>query len=334
MTKHNPTVSIIVPVYKAENYIGTCIESIQTQTYSDWELILIDDGSPDKSGKVCERYAAEDERIIVVHQKNGGVSKARNTGLQIAKGKYVSFVDADDYVLPTYLSDMLEYEADVVVTGYINRYEPTGRIQKEVIDGDRYYSLEKGNVGKGLIDLEMDYRWLGPAAKLFSRDIIVDQNIKFDESLDYGEDHLFNMEFGKYVKSISYLNRYNYVYMHRNIESLTNRIVPSETMFNYILQLYRMRINYCKTRCENNKQYILFTNKSLTFYYWQTLYSMLRDKNKSNLYIIEAINNFSKLIPDNIIYSSLYRLPLTYTIIRCIYKLLPIKVATFILKIY
>ena len=97
-----PLVSIIVPVYKAEAYVATCIESIQAQTCTDWELILVDDGSPDNSGQICDNYAFGDERITVIHKMNGGVSAARNDALKIAKGKYLSFVDSDDYVLPSY----------------------------------------------------------------------------------------------------------------------------------------------------------------------------------------------------------------------------------------
>ena len=90
--------SVIVPVYKVETYLPRCIESILNQTVTDFELILIDDGSPDCSGEICDAYAAKDSRIRVIHQKNGGVSKARNAGLDIAQGEYIVFVDSDDWV--------------------------------------------------------------------------------------------------------------------------------------------------------------------------------------------------------------------------------------------
>ena len=94
-----PFVSGIVPVYKAENFLPKCIDSILNQTYKDFELILVNDGSPDKSGKICDKYSEKDNRIIVIHKKNGGVSSARNIGIENATGKYICFVDSDDFRL-------------------------------------------------------------------------------------------------------------------------------------------------------------------------------------------------------------------------------------------
>ena len=93
-----PIVSVIVPVYKVENVLHYCIDSILNQTYKNFELILVDDGSPDNSGKICDEYAKKDNRIKVIYKENGGVSSARNCGIDAAKGKYVCFVDSDDYV--------------------------------------------------------------------------------------------------------------------------------------------------------------------------------------------------------------------------------------------
>ena len=96
-----PKISVIVPVYKAEKYVGECIESILSQTYTDFELLLVDDGSPDKSGEICDYYAGKDPRIIVYHKENGGVSSARNYGIEHAVGEWICFVDSDDTILPT-----------------------------------------------------------------------------------------------------------------------------------------------------------------------------------------------------------------------------------------
>lgn len=118
--QYKPSVSIIIPVYKAEDYIGKCIESLQNQTYSNLQIILIEDGSPDSSGQICDDYAAKDNRITVIHHDhNMGVSKTRNDGLAIVKGKYIAFVDGDDYVAPTMIEDCLstiqKEQVDVVV---------------------------------------------------------------------------------------------------------------------------------------------------------------------------------------------------------------------------
>lgn len=116
-----PEISIIVPVYKVEPYLRKCIDSILAQTFTDFELILIDDGSPDNCGVICDEYAAKDNRVVVVHQENAGVSAARNAGLNIARGSYIGFVDSDDWIEPEMYETMLrtakESKADVVMCG-------------------------------------------------------------------------------------------------------------------------------------------------------------------------------------------------------------------------
>lgn len=101
-----PTISVIVPVYKVEPYIHQCIDSILAQTYTDFELILVDDGSPDNCGLICDEYAKQDDRIRVIHQENQGLSAARNAGIDIAKGDYLTFIDSDDWVVSTYLKNL------------------------------------------------------------------------------------------------------------------------------------------------------------------------------------------------------------------------------------
>ena len=101
-----PEISVIVPVYKVEKYLPQCIDSILAQTFTDFELLLVDDGSPDRCGEICEEYAGKDTRIRVFHQANAGLSCARNTGLMNACGRYVTFIDSDDYVKPCYLESL------------------------------------------------------------------------------------------------------------------------------------------------------------------------------------------------------------------------------------
>ncbi len=102
-----PAISIIVPVYNAAEWLGRCVDSIIAQTFSDWELLLVDDGSRDSSGEICDRYAAADTRIRAIHQPNGGASRARNTGIDAARGTYVCFVDSDDWLETEYLADLI-----------------------------------------------------------------------------------------------------------------------------------------------------------------------------------------------------------------------------------
>ena len=121
------SISIVVPIYKVEKYLRRCIESLINQDYPDIEIILVDDGSPDNCGTICDEYAQKDARIKVVHQQNGGLSAARNAGIDIAQGDYLMFVDSDDWVEPNYCSEALnkakDNNCDIVVFGYNNIYK-------------------------------------------------------------------------------------------------------------------------------------------------------------------------------------------------------------------
>ena len=114
-------ISIIVPIYKAEVFLPRCIDSVIAQTYTNWDLLLVDDGSPDKSGKICEEYSRKDARIKVYHKQNGGVSSARNYGLDKARGEWVSFLDADDYILPSFLDNLINNNKgfELICSGYM-----------------------------------------------------------------------------------------------------------------------------------------------------------------------------------------------------------------------
>ena len=116
----NGLISIIVPVYNVEKYLSKCLDSIINQTYKNLEIILIDDGSTDKSGEICDKYKNEDKRIIVIHQLNGGVSAARNTGIGVAKGRYILFIDSDDWIEKDYVSSLFTYAGNdiIVCCGY------------------------------------------------------------------------------------------------------------------------------------------------------------------------------------------------------------------------
>lgn len=143
MTESKPDLSIIVPVYKAEKFLRECVESILAQTFRDYELILIDDGSPDASGKICDEYALKDNRVKVIHQQNGGASAARNRGVAASKGKYIGWVDADDRIAPEMFDKLVrlikEYRADIAECQYTeifnNTYRRSGDEEK-IISGN------------------------------------------------------------------------------------------------------------------------------------------------------------------------------------------------------
>lgn len=132
-----PKISIIVPVYKAEPYLHRCVDSILAQTFTEWELILVDDGSPDQSGKICDEYAKKDQRVKVIHKVNGGVSSARQKGLDEARGEYTIHADPDDWAEPNMLEELYneasKKEADMVMCDFICEYKSGGVICKQEI---------------------------------------------------------------------------------------------------------------------------------------------------------------------------------------------------------
>lgn len=159
----NPLVSIIVPVYNAEEYLCRCLESIISQTYQNIEIILVDDGSKDASGQICDEYAEKDARIRVIHKENGGVAIARQTGLNVAQGKYVIHADSDDWVEPNWIEELLKSalkeKVDIVICDYYNEYQsgsinvsskPTS-LKKEDILSDLLYGSIWGALWNKLI---------------------------------------------------------------------------------------------------------------------------------------------------------------------------------------
>lgn len=220
-----PKISIIVPVYKVENYLSQCVDSILNQTFADWECILVDDGSPDGSGVICDEYAQKDARIHVIHKENRGVSAARNTGLSAAQGEYIYFIDSDDYVereaLELLLSKAKQSEADIMVHGIVNDY-----IYKHSSTAVKYVSLPDKDYST---ILEMSDRWgllKGPVNKLFKNSIIKNKSLRFDESISYGEDTKFTFEYLVHCHSIAFVPRHLYHYCFRNKDSLTSKDYP------------------------------------------------------------------------------------------------------------
>lgn len=206
----NPKISIIVPVYKVEQYLPKCIDSILAQTYHNWELLLIDDGSPDNSGHICEEYAQKDERIRVFHKKNGGVSSARNFGLDNAEGDYIMFVDSDDWIsvdcLAICMNEILKSNLDAVQFGFIsvtsNKENPKLKVATLPLDGEQYIQSNSFNVCVG--------------GGIYKREIIEENKLRFPIDLKLAEDQIFVLSFIKKAVRIKYLGRAMYYYLQRS----------------------------------------------------------------------------------------------------------------------
>ena len=208
----HPKISVIVPVYKAEKYLHRCVDSILSQTFTDFELILVNDGSPDNSGAICDEYAKKDNRVRVFHKENGGVSSARNLGLDNAIGEWITFCDADDYVTPDWLmaySDAMVSNADLAIQGY------------HIIDSNRnivkHLPSQKGNTvedkQKMIVSLMCQgvygFLWV----KLFKRQLIEENNIRFDIKSSFREDEQFFSKYLEHITAFCCIDKENYFYI-------------------------------------------------------------------------------------------------------------------------
>lgn len=211
-----PKISIIVPVYKAENYLRRCVDSILNQTFTDFELILVDDGSPDRSGEICDEYEQKDSRIRVFHKDNGGVSSARNLGLDNVQGEYVTFVDADDWidadnlfkcssVITNNMLDLLQYSFKRIDNK--GRIMQVKKISSDVLDLKHYLKKENFNMCV----------W----GNFIKTSIIQLNNIRFEESIKLAEDQIFMIETMSMSRRLQSIDSvfYNYFF---NPDSATN----------------------------------------------------------------------------------------------------------------
>ena len=222
MSEMSTVVSIVVPVYKAELYLNKCVDSICKQSYTNLEIILIDDGSPDKCPEICDMYAQKDSRIKVIHKSNGGVSSARNAGLMIAKGRYICFVDSDD-ILPQdsielMLCEMLYNECQFVA-GMCGIAE--SKKVKYKINDKQIIEIQKDSEKLlNYITLSGSY---SPYAKMYDLKIIKEKKLQFNTRLKCSEDAVFIRQYLKYCLRMSLIPHIVYYYNSNNENSLSKK---------------------------------------------------------------------------------------------------------------
>lgn len=216
-------ISIIIPCYNVGPYLSRCVESVLAQSYSDFEVILIDDGSTDTTLEKCKEYAKKDYRIRVFSHKNKGVSFARNRGIKEAKGEFIMFVDGDDYIEANYIERFYfeKGKGKWVICGFVNV------ISNQTIKNTYYSELlklfpnQKVKKRDYLKILEY-YSLSSPCARIYEKDIIIDNGLFFQENLSYQEDLVFNLNYLSYVEQVILLDYYGYYYV-QNQNSSTNK---------------------------------------------------------------------------------------------------------------
>lgn len=244
-----PLVSIIIPIYKVELYLKRCLDSILSQTYSNLEIILVDDGSPDRCPKICDEYAAKDKRIVVIHKNNGGLSEARNAGLDICKGDYISFVDSDDWVDEKYTEVLLNLaikeNADITIgeniqtSGICNKPNNISKIQIYTSKEALYHLFNQNHTA-----------FIISCGKLYRKELF--SNIQFPIG-KFHED-----EFTTYIlfyrsKKIIYTNSILYYYF-RHSNSITGSRHPWD-----VLEVFEQRYNFFKEKNEKDLLPLLIT---------------------------------------------------------------------------
>lgn len=242
----NPKISIIMPVYKVEQYVGKAIESILSQTFTDWEFFAVDDGSPDLSGAICDKYAESDSRIKVIHKENGGAPSARNVAIDLAKGDYFYFLDADDWAEPDMLADMYYIaerdNAQLVVSGYYidTYYSDTEYHTDDLFCQDAVYSCSADfrRNAVSLFDKNLLYT---PWNKLFKASYILDKGIRFSQTM--WDDFPFNLDVIRDIERVSVTSKQYYHFIRKRAESETAAYRPNmyekrEEEHGWMLDLY------------------------------------------------------------------------------------------------
>ncbi len=255
-------ISVIVPVYNSEKFLDKCIESILNQTFTDFEVILVDDGSTDKSGQICDIWAHKDSRIKVMHQPNRGVSVARNNGIAAAKGEYIAFVDSDDSVNSDYLQLLYKniHEHDLAI----------GTTRMDIMRENRQQLLAVADKSYTLLQFKKDMRHTfqsqyinSPVNKLFKTEIIKNNNLVFDTSMNLGEDCVFCLAYMNLCQKIKCFSDTIYYY------NVHTSYVRSKS---YKKSRFADRTKMCTAQKEFYKQNTPYYYKRILSEYMHTAY--------------------------------------------------------------
>lgn len=256
-----PEISVVVPVYKAEAYISRCIDSILSQTFSDFELILVDDGSPDRSGAICDEYALKDSRIRVIHKQNGGVSSARNAGLGMAVGNWITFVDSDDYVTCTYLEDLYEPEYDLTVVSHVHVNCRDESREKKIVKEFATTALDSQQM-QMLLEENGTYWVMFCWGRLYKHELLKANQLLYEDGMNCGEDYIFSATYLSVCTSLCMKESASYIHMASSSGTLSttfdiaffNNIQRAEETAAKILES-RFNVSYPR-KSDEEKQFI------------------------------------------------------------------------------
>ena len=296
-----PEISVIMPVYNSENYLKESIESILKQSFSDFELILVDDGSTDSSGEICDYYDQRDRRIKVIHQKNGGISNARNTGIIQATGKYIIFADNDDEFNNNLLEDNYfiakNRDVDIVKFGikYLNKeINNTYEVNIRNIDS---IELSKENIWEKYLFLKNNNIFVYVWDAIFKAELIKDNNIKFNENFILGgEDINFNLSILPYVEKM-YINKKKYYTHYKRASHSTSVKFNKKKLNSFILNAQKEFKLLNKYVVDSKKKYIW--TEIMSIHIWQILIALTKIKEmrkKEKIHFLEKLKKTKPFI--------------------------------------
>lgn len=294
----NDLVSVIVPIYNAEKTINRCIDSIISQDYRNIEIILIDDGSKDNSYNICMSYG--DKRIQVIHQENKGVSFTRNVGINLAKGKYIFFIDSDDFINKNYFSSFLDLMDDENILGLC----PIEGLQNTFFECVNNLLIDFNKLDQEMfLELNKNYILYGPVAKIYNLDLIKKHNIIFPINISFGEDLIFNFEYLKYINRIKYTNKTSYYYDRSNETSLSQKY--RKNRYENELLLFETLKNFFDGKGINSRD----SKEYLFGRVFDSAYNSIAEVCKFENRIIQQINMISKIVKDKTLKESFKYLP-------------------------
>ncbi|MGZ0017182.1 glycosyltransferase family 2 protein [Yeosuana sp. AK3] len=278
-----PLISVIVPIYNSEKYLERCITSICNQTYTNLEIILVNDGSKDNSLRICYEFAKNDTRIIIKDISNSGVSNARNIGILAAKGEFIQFLDSDDFMPDNYIEvlyyEMTTHNADMVVCSIKSLNNQLEELNYADAENHVLNLLHPNeNVLFNFFDRFLVF---GPVNKLFKRNIITDNKILYDTNISYGEDMLLNLEYLKHCKTIRFTNQVYWPYIQDNINSLSKK--RSEDKIHVIKKLHNAIANFLIHFSAYNNRFKAILNQRMFDYCYNECFAITNSNDISFL---------------------------------------------------
>lgn len=279
-------VSVIIPVYNVEKYFDKCMESVFNQTYTDLEIILVDDGSKDNSGKMCDEFALRDKRVKVIHKENGGVSSARNVALGVMTGEYVTFIDSDDFIERNHIEQLMARSeddgVDLCITGHSSIYETNNETIVQNVNG-KAVKLNRNLTIELMFSAHYFCGFLWN--KLYSAKIIRENGIRFCDEISIAEDLLFNCQYALNIRDSFYNPSPTYNYIQRTNSATNKQSVSAKKLSAF--KAYNLIIDLLKEQYPNVCDNIKATMYNMSLHYLTGYYNT-NDDDKETLKLLKG----------------------------------------------